>query len=55
MIKVEDNVIHIIRGDSGFVTVPLVKIVDGEETPYEPRPGERLRFAASKKFGATED
>ena len=55
MIKVEDNVVHIIRGDSGFVTVPLVKIVDGEETPYEPRPGERLRFAASKKFGATED
>lgn len=57
MIRVDEDTgkITIIRGDSGFVTVPLVKIVDGEEVPYDPRPGEILRFAASKKYGATED
>lgn len=57
MIKVDNDTgtITIIRGDSGFVTVPLIEIVDGEEVPYEPKPGETLRFAAAKKYGATED
>lgn len=55
MIKVDEATgkITIIRGDSGFVTVPLVEIVDGEERPYTPQPGEKLRFAAAKKYGAT--
>lgn len=56
MIKVgEDGTITIIRGDSGFVTVSLVEVVDGEETPYIPKPGETLRFAAAKKWGASEE
>lgn len=61
MIKVEDNTITIIRGDSGFVTIPLVEVKKDEdtgeeiETPYTLKDGEVLRFAAAKKFGATED
>lgn len=57
MIEVDDLTgrITIIRGDSGFVTVPLVEVIDGEERPYVPQPGEKLRFAAAKKYGATED
>ena len=55
MIKVDDNnTITIIRGDSGYLTVPLVEIVEEQEVPYVPKPGERLRFAAAKKYGATE-
>lgn len=60
MIKVDDNIITIIRGDSGYVTVPLVEVTEDEhgeiiETPYEMKPGETLRFAAAKKWGAGED
>lgn len=62
MIKVdEDNTITIIRGDSGYVKVPLVEVKIDEdtgeeiETPYELKEGEVLRFAAAKKFGATEE
>lgn len=56
MIKIDENgAITIIRGDSGFVTVSLVEVVDGEEVPYVPRTGETLRFAAAKKWGAKED
>ena len=62
MIKVnEDNyAITIIRGDSGYVTVPLVEVTEDEqgeaiETPYTLQEGEKLRFAAAKKWGATED
>ena len=62
MIKVNEltNVITIIRGDSGYVTVPLVEVtIDGEghevETPYILKEGETLRFAAAKKWGAGED
>lgn len=56
MIKVDNNnTITIIRGDSGYVTIPLVEIVEGEEVPYVPKPGETLRFAAAKKYGAIED
>ncbi len=56
MIKVDENgTITIIRGDSGFVTVPLIEIIDGEEVPYEPKPGDKLRFAASSKWGANKD
>lgn len=62
MIKVDEDTytITIIRGDSGYVTVPLVEVTedeDGEkiETPYTLKEGEKLRFAASKKWGSTED
>lgn len=57
MIKVdnETGTITIIRGDSGFVSVQLVEVVDGEEVPYVPKTGETLRFASAKKYGATED
>ena len=62
MIKVDEltNTITIIRGDSGYVTVPLVEVTTDEhgeviETPYELKPGETLRFAAAKKWGAGED
>ncbi len=62
MIKVNelDNSITIIRGDSGYVTVPLVEVTIDEhgqrvETPYDMKPGETLRFAAAKKWGAGED
>ena len=61
MIKVDENyTITIIRGDSGYVTVPLVEVTEDEhgqkiETPYSMRPGETLRFAAAKKWGAGED
>lgn len=61
MIKVEDDTITIIRGDSGYVTIPLVEVRKDEdtgeeiETPYMLKEGEVLRFAASKKYGATED
>ena len=62
MIKVDEltNAITIIRGDSGYVTVPLVEVTTDEhgeviETPYELKPGETLRFAAAKKWGAGED
>lgn len=62
MIKVNEDTytITIIRGDSGFVTVPLVEVTEdgsGEkvETPYTLQEGEKLRFAAAKKWGATED
>ena len=62
MIKVDEltNTITIIRGDSGYVTVTLVEVTTDEhgeviETPYELKPGETLRFAAAKKWGAGED
>ena len=56
MISVDsDYNITIIRGDSGYVTVPLVEVIDGEETPYTPKEGETLRFAMAKKYGATEE
>lgn len=62
MIKVDEltNAITIIRGDSGYVTVPLVEITTDEsgeevETPYTLKEGESLRFAAAKKWGAAED
>ena len=62
MIKVDEetNVITIVRGDSGYVTVPLVEVTEDEhgqkvETPYDMKPGETLRFAAAKKWGAGED
>lgn len=62
MIKVNEltNAITIIRGDSGYVTVPLVEVTTDEhgeviETPYELQEGETLRFAAAKKWGAGED
>ena len=56
----ENNVITIVRGDSGYVTVPLVEVTEDEhgqiiETPYAMKPGETLRFAAAKKWGAGED
>ena len=61
MIQVDDkNTITIVRGDSGYVTVPLVEVTEDEhgqiiETPYDMKPGEKLRFAAAKKWGAGED
>jgi hypothetical protein len=62
MIKVDENTyaITIIRGDSGYVTVPLVEVTEDEhgqkvETPYTMQEGETLRFAAAKKWGALED
>lgn len=62
MIKVDEetNAITIVRGDSGYVTVPLFEVTEDEhgqkvETPYALKSGEKLRFAASKKWGATED
>ena len=61
MISVDDdNTITIIRGDSGYVTVPLVEVTIDEhgqkiETPYVLQEGEKLRFAAAKKWGAGED
>lgn len=62
MIQVDEetNVITIVRGDSGYVTVPLVEVTEDEhgqkvETPYDMKSGETLRFAAAKKWGATED
>lgn len=56
MISVDSNYnITIIRGDSGYVTVPLVEVIDGEETPYTPKEGETLRFAMASKYGASED
>ena len=62
MIKVnEDNyTITIIRGDSGYVTVPLVEVTNNEqgepvESEYVLQEGEILRFAAAKKWGATEE
>ena len=56
----ENNVITIVRGDSGYVTVPLFEVTEDEhgqiiETPYTMKPGETLRFAAAKKWGAGED
>lgn len=62
MIQVDENTyaITIIRGDSGYVTVPLVEVTEDEhgqkvETPYTMQEGETLRFAAAKKWGAGED
>lgn len=61
MIAVDDNYnITIVRGDSGFLRVPLVEVTidehgDEEETPYELKSGETLRFAAAKKWGSTGD
>lgn len=55
MIKVDDRTIVIVRGDSGFVTIDLMKVVNDEVVPYVPQSGETLRFAAAKKYGATED
>lgn len=53
--------ITIIRGDSGYLTIPLYEIeIDPEtgektETPYQLKPNEILRFAAAPKWGATEE
>ena len=56
MISVDDNYnITIIRGDSGYLKVPLVEVVGDEEVPYTPHEGETLRFAMAKKWGASED
>lgn len=63
MIKVDDNTfdITIIRGDSGYVLVPLVKVtVDEEtgeetETPYSLQEGEKLRFAMAKNWGSSKE
>lgn len=56
MISVDSNYnITIIRGDSGYVTVPLVEVSGDEETPYTPKEGETLRFAMAKNYGASED
>lgn len=62
MIKVNEDTyaITIIRGDSGYVTVPLIEVTENQEgetveTPYTLQEGEILRFAAAKKWGASED
>lgn len=61
MISVDDNnTITIIRGDSGYVVVPMFEVTEDEhgeivETPYILKPDETLRFAAAKKWGAGED
>lgn len=64
MIEVNESknyAITIVRGDSGFVTIPLYEVhIDEEtgsitETPYVLKEDEKLRFAAAKKWGATED
>lgn len=60
MISVDGSTITIIRGDSGYVTVPLVEVtVDEEgqevETEHELKDDETLRFAVAKKWGATEE
>lgn len=63
MISVDENTgtITIIRGDSGYVTVPLVeKVIDAEtgeesEVPYVLKPTEKLRFAAAAKWGSSEE
>lgn len=63
MIEVDEKTgaITIVRGDSGYVTVPLFEIVEDAETgekveqPYTLQPGDTLRFAAAKRYGSTED
>lgn len=61
MIQVDDDyTITIVRGDSGYVNVPLIEVTIDEhgertETEYQPQTGDSLRFAASKKYGATEE
>lgn len=51
-----DYNISLVRGDSAAFDVPLVTVDDaGEETPYTPQEGEKLRFALSIKDGARRD
>ena len=52
---VDDNYnITLVRGDSASFDVPLVSVDDeGQETPYTPQAGEKLRFALSDKYGAS--
>lgn len=49
-----DYNISLVRGDTAIFDVPLVSVdEEGHETPYTPQAGEVLRFALSKKYGAT--
>lgn len=56
-LTVDDNFnIKLVRGDTAVFDVPLVSVDDeGHETPYTPQEGEKLRFALSKKEGATRE
>lgn len=62
MISVDSEYnITIIRGDSGYVMVPMFEVTIDEETgeevetPYVLKNGETLRFAAAKKYGASQE
>lgn len=51
-----DYNIKLVRGDTAVFDVPLVSIdEEGQETPYTPQEGEKLRFALSTKYGANRD
>jgi len=48
-----DYNISLVRGDTAIFDIPLVNVDDeGQETPYTPQEGEKLRFAMSTKFGS---
>jgi len=51
---VDDNYnISLVRGDTAYFDIPLYEVDDeGQETPYTPLEGERLRFALSDRYGA---
>lgn len=53
MFEVDDNNnIYLTRGDTGIFTVNLF---DCDGNPYVPDPGDTIRFAMAKKFGASSD
>lgn len=47
-----NNNIYLTRGDTGIFTVNLF---DCDGNPYTPEPGDTIRFAMAKKFGASSD
>ena len=51
-----DYNISLVRGDTAIFDVPLLSVDEkGEETPYTPQEGDKLRFALSTKYGANRD
>ena len=45
----KDNKMTLTRGDSLYAKVNLVKKISRQ--PYEPQPGDRIRFAVKKNYG----
>ena len=53
MLYIDGNDIRLTRGDTAYITVPIVnRLSDGSTTPYELAEGDKLVMTMSSNYGA---